>query len=105
MTIKSPREKTRKPGEKIDKVVFVATTPQEYFANNPQIVRTEEEIILCFGVQAIDKLRLLETHHHYHPVSRPHWAISDDGGYTWYTTDFAPEIGNVLDASYGEPVS
>jgi len=91
----------RRPGEKVDVTVCA---PPEFFGNNPQVVRTDREVVLAFGLQQIDKLAVLKTHQHYHPVSRLHWSVSTDGGYTWRTTDRAPEVGRVLDASYGEPL-
>ena len=91
----------RKAGEKSDVAVC---TPPGFFANNPQVIRTDREVILAFGMQEIDKLLAIRIHQHYQPFSRLHWSISTDGGYTWRTTDLAPDVGKVLDASYGEPL-
>ena len=90
-----------RPGEKVDVTVCA---PEGFFANNPQVVRTDREIVLAFGLQDIDKLRNLRTHHHYQPVATLTWAVSSDGGHTWRVTDRAPDVGRVLDASYGEPL-
>ena len=91
----------RRNGEKLDVTVCA---PPEFFANNPQVVRTDREIVLAYGMQEIDKLRTLRTHQHYQPVARLHWSVSSDAGRSWRTTDRAPEVGRVLDASYGEPL-
>lgn len=91
----------RRRGEKSDVTVCA---PPDHFANNPQVIRTEREVVLVFGLQEIDKLRLLRTHHHYQPVARTCWAVSCDGGFTWHNTDIAPELGRIVDASYGVPL-
>ena len=91
----------REAGGKVDVTVCA---PLEFFGNNPQVVRTDREVVLAFGVQEIEKLRTIRTHHHHHPFSHLHWSISTDGGHAWWTTDHPPEVGTVLDASYGEPL-
>ncbi len=75
-----------------------------YFASNPQVILTPEQIVLSFGMAEIDKLQNLQTHHHYHSVSVHHWSISDDGGYNWVPTDGPPSVGRIIDASYGQPL-
>ena len=99
----------RPPGTKVDVAVCAPplSTPHRslgYFANNPQVILTSEEIVLSFGMAEIDKQQKVQTHHHYHSVSVQHWSISGDGGYTWRTTDRPPSVGRVIDASYGTPL-
>jgi len=91
----------RSEGEKIDVSVY---TPQDYFANNPQVIRTDREVVLAYGAQEINKLRATRTHQHHQPFGVLTWSVSTDGGFTWRTTDRAPAIGAVRDCSYGEPL-
>lgn len=93
--------RARSPGEKVDITVFAE---EGFFANNPQVIRTEDQLVLTYGVQPMDKLHTIESHHHFLPYATHHWSVSDDGGFTWRTTDIAPSIGRVLDAGYGEPL-
>ncbi len=61
--------RTRTPGEKVEITVFAdnnANIPEglaneEFFANNPQIVRTANRLVLSYGVQLISKLRAITT--------------------------------------------
>jgi len=88
-------------GEKIDVTVCA---PPGFFANNPQVVRTDKEIVLAYGMQQLDKVEAIKTHQHWQPFGVLTWSISKDGGHNWRTTDLAPTVGKVLDCSYGEPL-
>ena len=91
----------RRPGEKVDVTVCA---PPGFFANNPQVIRTDREIVLAYGMQLIDKLQSIKTHQHWQPFGVLTWSVSTDGGFTWRTTDRAPTVGRVRDCSYGEPL-
>jgi hypothetical protein len=98
--------KKRKEGQMIDRRV---SPPQgaaldNLYANNPQVVRTDKEVVLVFGVQRIDEVRASGVHQHYQPAATTHWAVSRDGGMTWTITSEAPRVGRVLDATYGVPL-
>lgn len=92
---------TRSRGEKRD---ITVCAPPDGFANNPQVVRTAREVVLAYGLQEIAKLRAIGTHQHHQPVARLAWSVSLDGGHSWWNTDRPPDVGAVLDCSYGQPI-
>ncbi len=91
----------RPKGKKVDVTVCA---PPGFFANNPQVIRTNREVVLAYGMQQIDKVQAIKTHQHWQPFGVLTWSVSNDGGFTWRTTDRAPDVGKVLDCSYGEPL-
>lgn len=75
----------------VDSTVKVFGGPNDY-AGFPSLVRTESQLFLTFDTQPLDKLREAKiTHPHYGPVTKHMWAISNDGGKGWTTTDVPPK--------------
>ncbi len=84
-------------GEKVNAVVYAH--PNEY-ASFPQIVRTDEELVLLFQVQDLEKLRAIPEHQHYQMVAQARWAVSRNGGRTWAVRETCPPLGPVRDITY-----
>ena len=80
-------------------------TPPDHWAAFPQVIRTEREIVLCYAMQEIKKLRSSGIHQHFQPFPCMMWSVSTDDGYSWRTTDRAPSVGRILDCSYGQPTA
>ncbi len=87
----------RQRGEKRDIVVYADA---EDYASFPQLVLTDDALVLLFQVQNLAKLRAVEQHPHYQPVAVPRWATSHDGGLTWAVSATCPRLGAVRDISY-----
>lgn len=92
-----PTTHSRQPGEKRDIVVYA--DPGDY-ASFPQLVRTDDALVLLFQVQSLERLRAHSQHPHYQPVAVRRWATSSDGGLTWATSDTCPRLGAIRDISY-----
>ena len=92
------KEDGRQGGEKRDIVVYA--NPEEY-ASFPQIVRTDQEVVLLFQVQNLAALRDSGQHPHYQRLAAPRWAASRDGGVTWEIHETCPPLGPVRDIGYG----
>lgn len=94
MSLKTP---ARRPGEKQDLVAYA--NPGDY-ASFPQLVRTDDALVLLFQVQNLTKLRAMAEHPHYEKAAVPRWATSQDGGLTWAVQETCPTLGPVRDISY-----
>ena len=93
-----PTSTIRRRGEKRDITVYA--NPEDY-ASFPQLARTDNELVLLFQVQNLEKLRASGQHPHYQPAAVPRWTTSRDGGLTWTLHETAPTLGSVRDISYG----
>ncbi len=68
-----------KTGEKRDVVVYAN---DEEYASFPSLVRTDDELVLIFTAQNLEKLRASGGHPHFHDpsIAMPLWVTSRDGG-------------------------
>ncbi len=68
------------------------------YASFPEIVRTENELIVFYQVQPIEKLKQDGAHHsHYQLYDERYFAVSKDNGKMWDITRKPPIIKNVRD--------
>ncbi len=102
MTLGIPTHRPR--AEKIDLRAFPQSNTSQIegvVVSRPQVLRTNQEVIITFGVQKIGDAQgpLLPGHR-----SVLTWAVSRDGGASWSLHEQAPEVGRILQASHGEPL-
>jgi len=69
------------------------------YASFPEIIRTDESLIVPLFCQDLEELRNSPLHPHYQPVARMRYAVSRDDGQTWTVGDDPPSLGRVRHAS------
>jgi len=69
------------------------------YASFPEIIRTDDTLIVTMLYQDLEALRKSNLHPHYQPVVRIRYAVSPDQGRTWTVTDDPPSFGPVRHAS------
>ncbi|MFA9478860.1 sialidase family protein [Phycisphaerales bacterium AB-hyl4] len=74
--------------------------PGEY-ASFPQLVRTDQSLVIVFQMQLLEGLKEKDLHPHHQPVCQLRYLESRDDGRTWSAHKTCPALGKVLDISYG----
>jgi hypothetical protein len=78
--------------------VTIHADPNVY-ASFPEIIRTDEAMIVTMLCQDLEALRKSTLHPHHQPVVKMRYAVSADQGRTWTVTDDPPSFGPVRHAS------
>ena len=69
------------------------------YACFPDIIRTEEGLVIAFHVQDLAALKATGKHPHYGPVIEARFAFQRFGQEGWAVTDELPALGKVLDVT------
>ncbi len=80
--------------------VTIYADPNVY-ASFPEIIRTDDTLIVTMLHQDLEALHKSKLHPHYQPVARMRYAVSRDNGGTWEVVDDPPPLGRVLHATRG----
>jgi hypothetical protein len=69
------------------------------YASFPDIIRTEEGLVVNFHVQDLAAMKATGKHPHYGPVVQDRFAFQRFGQEGWTVTDELPELGKLLDVT------